>query len=494
MSLHVDLSSEAIQRLHAERRNATISSAAIALLAVVLVALILAFFLLPSAEPERPQVEYFAEIQPTKTEPAPPKVPIRMESNPSSPSQNMANVLVANTISPTAIPTMEVEISTPSLELGSGDDFGSDWISGDQSSNQFDSIPKVMQKRCSKEDRLARLQESGGNEACEDAVVKALDWFKATQSADGSWTQRNQTAMTGLALLAYLGHCETPRSHEYGDTVVRAMTYLINIGLKNDGKLAVNPVGNSWPYEHAISTYALAEAATFCKQGNIPVPDLFEVTQKAGQLIIDSQNQNGGWAYAYATTGGHTDLSVAAWQIQALKACKHTDIEFKGLTRAAGKAMNYVDSLQSKDGGFGYSKAGETHATGYCTLTGAGLLSLQMWDKGDGASARRSANYIMKNTKFEYNGVYSDLYGHYYEAQAMMNRGGKQWSDYNGIFRDQLLKNQNADGSWKAPNSQGGGKIRAVAPQFTSNAHYRTALCTLMLEVYYRFLPGTSAQ
>ena len=57
-------------------------------------------------------------------------------------------------------------------------------------------------------------------------------------------------------------------------------------------------------------------------------------------------------------------------------------------------------------------------------------------------------------------------------------------------FRDQLLANQDADGSWKIPG--GGHKIAAVAPQWAADTAegkiYRTTLCTLMLEVYYRFL------
>ena len=69
----------------------------------------------------------------------------------------------------------------------------------------------------------------------------------------------------------------------------------------------------------------------------------------------------------------------------------------------------------------------------------------------------------------------------------MMQRGGEEWKKYNEMFRDQLLNNQNADGSWKAPG--GGKKIRAVgAEHLTGNSIYRTCLCTLMLEVYYRFL------
>jgi hypothetical protein len=65
----------------------------------------------------------------------------------------------------------------------------------------------------------------------------------------------------------------------------------------------------------------------------------------------------------------------------------------------------------------------------------------------------------------------------------MMNRGGNEWKKYNGQFRDELLKNQNPDGSWPTP---GGGT--------SMNPHYQTCLATLMLEVYYRFLPGTGSK
>ena len=68
----------------------------------------------------------------------------------------------------------------------------------------------------------------------------------------------------------------------------------------------------------------------------------------------------------------------------------------------------------------------------------------------------------------------------------MMQRGGDEWKKYNDMFRDQLLSNQDADGSWKVPG--GGKKIRAVGPNFVTDKIYRTCLCTLMLEVYYRFL------
>jgi hypothetical protein len=66
-----------------------------------------------------------------------------------------------------------------------------------------------------------------------------------------------------------------------------------------------------------------------------------------------------------------------------------------------------------------------------------------------------------------------------------MNHGGKSWQAYNKMFRDQLLDHQNQNGSWPAPPQPG--------PAARNEAIYVTSLATLMLEVYYRFLPGTAA-
>lgn len=494
MSLHAELSPEAIQRLHTQRRNSTISSIVVAVLMITLVVLILGILLLPALDTEKPEI---ALVTPGVIQTTPPDDPPpvdRPTSNPTPPAHAPTRVLVVPTTSLTSISMPDVDVSTPSMEFGMNVDIGDS--DGFNPQDSFDHVPPVMSKRCSPEDRLARLRETGGTPECDDAVIKALDWFKATQSADGSWGAVNKPAMTGLALLAYLGHCETPRSPRFGETVLRGITYLIDLGMRNDGKLGSNLTANSWPYEHAIATYALAEASTFCKQSNIAVPGLYDITQKAGRFIIDHQHPCGGWAYAYNTAdkGAHVDSSVSAWQIQALNACRHTGLDFKGLDRASRKAMGYIMALQSKDGGFGYTSAGENpHAAGYRTMTGGCVLSLQMFDKGSSPAARKGINYINENTRFDYNGPCSDLYGHYYEAQAMMNRGGATWDRYNRILRDQLLANQNPDGSWMAPNKGSKNGIRAVAPVFVDNVHYRTALCALMLEVYYRFLPGSDA-
>ncbi len=375
--------------------------------------------------------------------------------------------------------------------FGKGAGAGSGLGFGGGAGKLFGLIPENMRKRCSKEDRLERLKANGGTPACEEAVVKGLRWLKKTQNSDGSWGKKYQPAMTGLALLAYFGHCETPLSEEFGQSCMDGIVWMVNAGMKNDGKLASNFTENGWVYEHGIATYAIGEAATFCKDLKIDVPNLQTVAEKAGQYIIDNQNRNGGWAYRFEKNkGGHTDVSVSGWQIQALKACDHTGIAYRGMTATVSKGLAYINSCQGPDGGYGYTGKGVSEVE-YFTLTGVGMLCNQMWGKGDRNDVKKGAAYVLANTKFDYNSQYADLYGHYYESQAMMQIGGAAWEKYNNLMRDQLLNNQNDDGSWKMP---GGGKtIRGVAVRFADtkfpdSEHYRTTLCILMLEVYYRFL------
>ncbi len=492
MSLHADLSPEALARLHAQRRNSTISSIVIAFLSVVLVSLLLGIFLLPSLVKESPTIVTYEANLTEEVTPDDVKVATNITRPLTPPSQSIAKVIVANTASTTSVQVPNVDVSTPSMDFGAVEEYGTNW--GEVVEDGFGNVPASMKKRCSLEDRLARLQETGGTPECEKAVTKALDWFKATQSADGSWTGKNKPAMTALALLAYLGRCETPLSKDYGDSVLRAITYLVNYGMKNNGILATNFTnGNAGIYEHAMATYALAEASTFCKQGNINVPNLFEITQKAGQIILDNQHKSGSWTYRFDKEG-KPDSSVTAWILQALKACEYTGLEFKGMSRATRSGVDFMESFVNAKGGVGYWSANvASHGLPYFTMSGGGLLCMQMFGGGNSGPARRVSEYIEGNSKFKFNTIHSDLYGQYYEVQAMLNRGGKAWERHNAMFRDELLNNQNDNGSWKAPNNGNKKGIIAASPEFVENEHYRTALCTLMLEVYFRFLPGTGA-
>lgn len=488
MSRHAQLNPEAQARLAAEHRKSTLLSMLVAALFLVLCALVLAFFVLPAINQETPVIVSYADTSREDQQLEAKKVTRSEQMKPSAPSAAMSRVIAANTSSPTAIPVPEIDLAEPSLEFGSGNDFGSGWGAGDSGmGGGFDAIPATMRKRCSKEDRLQRLSENGGTESCEDAVERGLAWLKSTQNADGSWDRRNQPAMTGLALLAFLGRCETPASTEYGKTVLEGITWLVNLGLERDGRLFTSADHIHQPYEHAIATYAMGEAATFCRQLGINVPNLDQVTQQACQFLIDRQHEDtGAWEYGFQREGGRGgDLSVSAWCIQALKACHHSGLEFDGMDRCVRDALDYVDGQQNRDGAFEYDPdTPTTDRTGYFTLTGAGMLCFQMWDKGNTSSVRQGARYIRRNSAFDFATPHheSDLYAHYYESQAMIARGGPDWDFYNRMFRDELLANQNDNGSFKPT---------AEENHHLDRTHYRSCLGILMLETYYRFLPST---
>jgi hypothetical protein len=480
MSIHAELSTEARMRLERQTRMSSISSIIISLLFTILVGLLLGWYLIPNLTPDPPMVTVHPPTEIVVPPTDPPTVPTSLQRRPTAPNATGVKILGIAPNAPISIPIPDIDITTPSLDFGVGMDYGDMGTGGDGPGGGFIQLPPQIQKRCSKADRLARLQETGGTPACEEAVLKSLRWLKQTQKPDGSWTTQHPVAMTGFALLAYLGHCETPLSEEFGDSVLRAITYLVNVGLKGDGRLTNKDAGSiQWVYDHGIATYAMAEAYTFCKSLNINIPELDKVTKKSAEMIIVGQTDVGGWLYRF-DSGNSGDNSVGYWQIQALKAVKHTGlIEESKLNRVGRKALDWLEKAQGSNGAIGYrGDAGRSPG-----LTGGGVLAFQMWDKGNSKAASSGIRYVDKNSEFKWGEENSNLYYHYYNAQAMINAGGRFWEAYNKRFRDELLKAQKPNGTWEQTMQHG-----------PVDVHMATCMATLMLEVYYRFLPGTGAR
>jgi len=376
---------------------------------------------------------------------------------------------------------------------GAGGGFGKGVGLG--AANGFVTLPPSMRSRCSTQERLEKLRQNGGTPECEAAVSASLEWLKTQQNADGSWGRGNKCAMTGLALLCYLGRCETPESPFYGDNVMKGIMYLIEVGKKNPFGIfsetgwkgeAAGGKGGAGTYEHGIATYALGEMYTLARLGSKSLPGMREAFEKGVKTIIEYQNDKGGWAYGgkdqivYNKAGG-SDLSVVGWQFQALKAAKNTSLKIDGLHSAIGKMTDYLETMQTKDGGFGGTNR-DAHYNQW-SLSGVGILGLQTMAKGKTTPIKKGIKFLREFITAEpldWN-KNCNLYCWYYYTQAFFQQGGDDWKFYNQQFLPQILAAQQADGSFKhgRPNWPAGDAADAI---------YRQTLCTLQLEVYYRYL------
>ncbi len=352
-------------------------------------------------------------------------------------------------------------------------------------------LPNMFGGRCSMQSRLEKLSENGGTPECEMAVSRSLAWLKGQQNTDGSWGSRNKAAMTGLTLLCYLGRCETPDSAFFGDNVQNGMLYLVELGRKNPyGTLAENVVSNSATYEHGIATYALGELYSFYRLGSRSLPGLRETFEKGVKIIIEQQNPQGSWTYggkdagmptAYNKDSRGEDLSVSGWQFQALKAAKHSGVKIEGLDAAIKRCCDYLESKQTKDGGFGKTNRDDHY--NQWSLTGCGVLGLQTLAHNKETPVKKGIRFLREfltsePLDWERN---CNLYCWYYYTQAFFQAGADDWKFYNAQFLPQVLGAQQADGSFKRgrPNWPAGDAADAI---------YRQCLCTLQLEVYFRYL------
>lgn len=499
---HPPLIRESSTLLRNQQKTSSLYAALITALSLYLFCSLLYLIALQQPAPNETHITAFGS-SPIAEESTDEPVSNEVESAPLPPTASMAKV-IALSLPTTEILVPDLEILEPTLELGEIEQFSDGWGSASattsrpssnaklQSNNKWGSLPAHLSGRCDSAKRQQTLLASGGNSDCEVAVTKALDWLQKTQNSDGSWSNRNQVGHTALALLAFLGHCETPASTKYGETVGKSLVYLIDIGLQHQGNIATDYSDRHWPYEHAIATYALSEAYTLTKSLELSIPNLTEVLQQAATHILNNQHTiTGGWDYHYEATGKRGgDSSIVCWHLQALKAFKNTKIPTPhNLDRSAQKALSYLETCQRNEGGIYYQPSSDNL---YPTMTGATLLCFQQWGKANRTPAKRCVKYIERNVHFDFNSKDADLYSHYYYTQAIFNQGGELWQKYNATFRDSLLDNQSANGSWPTPG--GGQKIKgSFTSSYTANSksakHYRTCLATLMLEVYYRYLP-----
>lgn len=318
--------------------------------------------------------------------------------------------------------------------------------------------------------RKASLGKYGGRwgQFTEKAVLKSLRWLKTQQRPDGSW-EKNADAMTGLALLAFLAHGETPSSQEFGETVSKAIRFLAG-RIQENGQIGG---GGHKVYPHAMATYALAEAYALTR-----IPSIKPGLTRAVKLIVESQGPSGLWDYDWKK-GPRMDTSVSGWMIQALKAAYLAGIHVPGLKETLDKGIAGLkrDMYNKETGAFGYTGIQGRNDS----MTGVATLCLELVGDGESREAKggiKALNVVECNWQKP---IQSPIYAWYYITQAKFHAGGNTWSSWNNKFAKQYIEHQSDDGHWDFPTKETGSGEGPV---------YSTTLCALTLMVYYRHLPS----
>ena len=349
----------------------------------------------------------------------------------------------------------------------------------------------------SSETKRELLKKFGGTSDTERAVSMALKWLAQHQNPQtGAWTWShslvcggqcdrpgNKTASlngaTGMALMCFLGAGQTHMEGEYKETVFKGLSFLIQ-NMKVQGGYGAWWLGGSADdmYGHGIAAIAMCEAYGMTRD-----PRLREAAQLGINYLTPAQNpQTGGWHYTpYIQTKMPGDTSVVGWQMMAIKSAAMSGLDFDIDT--VRRANFFLDTMMVP-GGFGYHYSMDSKQKNPLeyrpAMTACGVLCRMYsgWKK-DEPSIKAAAE------KFAQDGPSKgDIYYNYYATQVMKQYGGAEWESWNTRMRDQLVSSQiqtgHGAGSWFIENghsTDAGGRL------------YSTCMSTMMLEVYYRYMP-----
>lgn len=391
-------------------------------------------------------------------------------------------------------------------------------------------VPTNYQMRLSPQRSQFAIQ-NGGDANTEASVEGALAWLARAQGPDGGWNaaehgagnvttatlkragnenrdnagRKANTAMTGLALLAFLGAGHTHTDGRYKENVAAGLRYLLSQQFQKSGDQGTgdlcgrDQVGRQEPtvrfarmYSHGMAALALAEA-----YGMTGDPALLPAIRDACDYSHAAMNpQTGGWRYEFPT-GDPGDLSQFGWQAMLLNsASNHRSYELSQQSRFL--MHRFLDSVSTgRHGGLAvYRPVPGMIATP--AMTAEALASrLLLGFPLTATAADEGQRMLLKNLPGQSE---ENLYYWYYATLAMYqmrgdtlgtphsnfvanNSSDAAWIQWNEAIKKQLCSTQvphgKMEGSWNPSCVWGeyGGRV------------YSTAMACMCLEVYYRYLP-----
>jgi hypothetical protein len=311
----------------------------------------------------------------------------------------------------------------------------------------------------------------------QDAIDRGLAYLASRQLDDGALATSGygrNAAVCALAGMAWLAGGSTPDRGPYGQQLTRVTDYLVD-HTHDSGFVTVDDAQSHGPmYGHGFATLYLAEV-----YGMSPRQDLRDKLERAVELIVRTQNAEGGWRYQ--PRRDDADLSVTICQVMALRAARNAGLHVPRET--IDRCVDYVKRSQNADGGFRYMLAGGTSAF---PRSAAGVVALYSAGVYEGPEIDRGLAYLDRFTP-NHQAIGADahfFYGHYYAVQAMWQSGrpgtrqdrvpgARRWQRWYPAIRDVLVERQQPGGSWSD----------AICPE------YGTAMACIILQMPNNSVP-----
>ncbi len=326
--------------------------------------------------------------------------------------------------------------------------------------------------------RDARMKDIGGWDGpMGSAIQAALRWLARHQSADGSWRPDTWSrecpagdscvgrggggqndvggdypgAITGFALLAFLGAGHTHLHGDFKVTVRKALDYLMKIQ-KENGKFEAGQ--GTRMYSHGIATLAAVEA--YGMTGSARYKGM---AQSAVDYIVYCQNPLGGWNYT--SPSARNDTSVTGWQFMALKSAKISKLHVPNETIDRVRRWLEIAGGGNYSGRFCYTVNGTDPTKEYNINAGSirmravgclGYYFFGMADANDEMMKTSGEVFLQNLPAWNADGKGVDLYYWYYATLVNIQTGKKYWKAWDTALQKALLDTQqtkgHADGSW----------------------------------------------
>ena len=383
-----------------------------------------------------------------------------------------------------------------------------------------------------RKDMAAAVTKFKGDEDTEAAVAAGLRWLANHQDPDGKWNgtyftdltigrkndqvaqkfgrQNVDISLTGLALLAFLAsnHTQVSEKSIYRETVSRALEWTVAHQLDDGSYEEVTDVAkggnNYFNYEQGIMTLALSE-----DYGMTHADDLKVLAQRGLDKIFSGQSPGDGWRYVPRV---YSDTSVVGWMINAIKSGLMSGLEIDPRYRPSTMAFfqtvmrkpkftedpKEVSDDYDKTVGLQYK---DEEALGHymkedprMTTSGSAIVGANLIFMGYARSypfCIGAANHLKKNLpQLQWHkaaAISKDvvpIYYYYYATLFMHQMGGDDWNTWNAAIKTSLTGAQA-----KAPDNNAGAYPAIGFDGDVGGQIYSTAMCTLTLETYYRYLP-----